>query len=168
MYTHGKVFIKICLSARSYIFFTMPVLLSPATTHAQLVKAGKATAQNAYGGIAGSRSCRYSFVLQGKDLPLIQADSLWIGSHGTDLKDKNNCLLKPGYSGKMPTLTITTTVHMPNEYRLQPTFIKDSTTPTATPPVYRGVALLVYHRRGNRYTLTIPKITEWLPAVSYP
>ncbi len=169
MYTCRKKGIAKWAHASSYLYIIV-YLLWPAAMQAQAIKVWKATAQNAYGGIAGSRSCRYNFVLQGKDLPYIEADSLWIGDHATDLKGRNSGIPQKGFNGRTPTLTLTATVHQPNEYRVPvPPNDNTPTPPTAIPPpVYRGVALLIYHWQGKRYTLAIPKINEWLPTVSYP
>lgn len=148
----------------------MMFLICPATMQAQAIKVWKAMAQKGSGGIAGSRSCRYTFVLQGKNMHSVQADSLWVGDHATDLKDGRSCVPLAGFNGRVPTMTITTTVHLPNEYHapVPPgnTVRKPPVAPP--PPAYRGVALFIYHQRGKRHTLAIPATTEWLPEVSYP
>ena len=156
------------LPATGYLYLIM-LLLPAVQTKAQDVKLVKATAQNAYGGIAGSRSCRYLFVLQGKDIPRLQPDTLWIGDHATDLSKKNN-LPQKGFRGRTPTLTVTETVHMRNSHQ-QPVSTdgkQDSESTLPTPPKYKGVALIVYQLNGKRHILIIPKVTEWLPAMPYP
>jgi hypothetical protein len=168
MCTSGKTDFVKWLQAGRYLYILMWVLC-PMALQAQGIKVRKATAQNAYGGVAGSRSCRYFFVLQGKDLKQAEADSLWIGDHATDLKDKQSGIPQYGVNGSLPTLTLTATVHQPNANRVPiPPNDNSPKPPEAAPPEYKGVALFVYHLHGKRCTLTIPKITEWLPAVSYP
>lgn len=141
----------------------------PIATGAQVLKVRKATAQNTYGGLAGSHSCRYTFELYGKDVPSISPDTLWIGDNAHALGNNAKSMWQKGIKGRTATITLFATVPFRNEH-LTTSFIENATKMPHLPevPHYKGVACFVYHWHGLRYQISIPQITEQLPSISYP